>query len=201
MWRMSPAGMTAFQFVYIWHCKYCLADENSFSFPGQAEFVSLNEGICPVARKSYDFIDTNWFLFIARDSYREEVTVTVWTKACNTQLLFVRSALWWKCVLLESLDYLKMDLARHLIFCHDFAFSPFLCQRKKGTFLSVHPLNTVYKVFLPHLDENTSNKQNVFIYHSCHFDGQSVISFTSIIDIFQMVACLIWNKTQVCDAA
>lgn len=43
------------------------------------------------------------------------------------RLLFVHYAVWWKCVLLESLDYLKMGLARHLIFCHDLAFSCCLC--------------------------------------------------------------------------
>lgn len=52
---------------------------------------------------------------------------TVWTTACNTQLLFVHYAVWWKCVLLESLDYLKMGLERHLIFCHDLALSHCLC--------------------------------------------------------------------------
>lgn len=39
----------------------------------------------------------------------------------------VHYAVWWKRVLLESLDYLKMGLVRHLIFCHDLAFSQRLC--------------------------------------------------------------------------
>lgn len=55
------------------------------------------------------------------------------TTAWNLQLVSAHYAVWCKCVLLVTLDYLKMGLAHHLSFCHDLVFSPRL-----------HLFNTAY---------------------------------------------------------
>lgn len=57
----------------------------------------------------------------------------MWTHGLNAQSVSVHYALWWKSVLLVTLDYLKMGLARYLIFRHDRGFFHSLCHTENGT--------------------------------------------------------------------
>lgn len=142
MLRMSPAGITVYRICLLTLSKLCLHfiqqillwSRTSISKKGWKSLCGQGDlderGPKDLWKSLFLLILIEMYLLIViwviigrvSNNYRQQ-GIQIWSTACNTQCVSLHYAVCWKCVLLVSLDYLKMGLAHLLIFCSDLAFS------------------------------------------------------------------------------